>query len=477
MEIRPYGAYVLYDAKKWIPLLLLPLLRVLTAPLVFSSYQDISALVLATIRDTGLYMALVAYSVLRWRFCRYQLREYAHGTLHSLTLTKGLLFPNSLRLSAEDAASVEMECTPLLWLLGGRRVRINTAGLRRRSDAVLYLSAAHAASLMGQTVYRRIPRRYAARLWPVTIMAASSSNAALGLLTLAPALRQAGQIVGRRVSDEMMSLAGRVVSLGLPPLLDSLANVLVLGWAFAFVRNWLRYAGFYAQLEGSRLHLVSGLFTRRDVLIDSDKITALELRQTLFMRLFGLYTAIITAAGYGRDKGTRPVLIPAARPRELSDALDHLIPDYPICSSHLRPQKSALFRYIGAPLWMLSGTLLPLWLGGVWQVLAALWLVGSLWWLTVRLLGFFQAGFGVSRDAVSLCYSKGLALYRVYVPLEVADCAMITQSPWQKRNGTCTVEVRCFGEKRRRHRVFALPYSQALKLAEKLLKYSPSRYQ
>lgn len=469
MDIRPYGAYVLYDAKKWIPFLLLPVLRILAAPWTLSSYRDITALVLATVRDTGLYMVLVAYSVIRWRRCRYHLREYAHGSLHSLTLTKGLLFRNSLRVSAEDAASVEMERTPLLWLLGGRRVRINTAGLRRRSDAVLYLSADHAESLMGWRVSRRIPRRYAARLWPVTIMAASSSNAALGLLTLAPALRQAGQLMGQRVSDEMMSMAGKLISLGLPPLLDGLANVLVLGWGFAFVRNWLRYAGFYAQREVDRLHLVSGLFTRRDVLIDSDKITALELRQTLFMRLFGLYTAVITAAGYGRDKGARPVLIPAARPRELCDALDDLVPDYPICSSHLRPKKSALFRYIGGPVWVLAGALFPLWLGGVWKVLAALWLVGGLWWLTVRLLAFFQAGFGVSRDAVSLCYAKGLALYRVYVPLEVADCAIITQSPWQKRSGTCTVEVRCFGEKRRRHRVLALPYDQAVKLAEKLL--------
>jgi hypothetical protein len=38
------------------------------------------------------------------------------------------------------------------------------------------------------------------------------------------------------------------------------------------------------------------------------------------------------------------------------------------------------------------------------------------------------------------------------------------------RSGTCTVEVRCFGEKRRRHRVLALPYDQALALVEKLAK-------
>ena len=62
----------------------------------------------------------------------------------------GVVLRRVLRISAEDAASVEMERTPLLWLLGGRRIRVNTAGLRRKSDAVLYLSAAQAKKPDGQ---------------------------------------------------------------------------------------------------------------------------------------------------------------------------------------------------------------------------------------------------------------------------------------------------------------------------------------
>ena len=61
-----------------------------------------------------------------------------------------------------------------------------------------------------------------------------------------------------------------------------------------------------------------------------------------------------------------------------------------------------------------------------------------------------------------------MAFYEVHVPLEVADCAILTRSPWQVRSGTCTVELRCFGEKRRRHRVRALPYDQARALVGRL---------
>lgn len=457
-----------YDAKKWIPLLIIPALRIVTAPFMGDSYAVAANLILASIRDSGIAVLLLFYSVLKWRRCRYHLREYAGGSLHSLTLSQGVVLRRVLRVSAEDAASVEMERTPLLWLLGGRRLRINTAGLRRKSDAILYLSAAQAKNMMGNGISRKGANRYAARLWPVLVMSASSSNAALGLLALAPALRQAGRLLGEELPGEVVGLFRRFVSIGLPPIFESVANVLVLGWAFAFLRSLLRYAGFRAERQGNRLHLVSGLFTRRDVLIDCDKITALELRQTLFMRLFGLYTAVITAAGYGRDSGARPVLIPAARPKELCAALDGLLPDYPICTSTLRPKKTALFGYLAPAVWLLTGSLLPLWLGGVWKVAAALWAAGATWWLLVRFLGFYQAGFGVGRGAAAICYSRGLALYRVYIPLEVTDCAIIRRSPWQQNSDGCTVELRCFGEKRRRHRVRHLPYRQALGLVHKL---------
>ncbi len=455
MTSRQHPLYIFYDSQKWLPLLLIPILRAVFSP------RDAVYILLASLRDVGIALALLAYSSAKWNRARYRLHN-------GITVRQGLFLPRTLHILANDAASIEVERSPLMALVRARRVRINTAGLRRRSDATLYLSAAQARLLLN-TGRRRVPLRYAARPWPVTVMSASSSNAAVGLLTLAPIARRAASLLGSRFSEEVYGLAGRFLSLGLPPLLETLANILVVGWAFAFMRSWLRYAGFYAQREGAQLHLVSGLITRRDVCIDCQKIIALELRQTLFMRLFALYTVVITAAGYGREKGARPVLVPAARARELSTALNTLLSDYPICSSSLRPKRTALFSYIWLPLLMLCGSILPFWLGGVWSVAGLLWLFGSLWWLVIRCAGFFRSGFGVGNGAVTLRYARGLALYEVHVPAEVADCILLTRSPWQRRSGACTVEVRCFGEKRRRHRVRALPYEQARALVERLL--------
>lgn len=452
---RPHPLYCFYDSKKWILLLLLPVLRVVFSP------RDAASVLMASLRDVLLAFLLIGYSVAKWRRARYSLHD-------GLTLRQGLLYRRTLRISADDAASVEVERTPLMWITGGRRVRVNTAGLRRRADATLYLPAAAARQCVLNGSGRQ-RRRYTARVLPVAVMAASSSNAALGLLTLAPAVRQAGQILGREMTGEVYNLMDRLLSLGLPPLFNALTNILVLGWGFAFIRIFARTAGFYAGRDGERLHVTAGLLTRRDVYIDCGRITALELRQTLFMRLFGLHTVTITAAGYGREKGARPLIIPAARPRELCAALDTLLPEYPTCAGAVRPARAALWRYVWPPLLFTAGCFFPLALGGVWTMLAAVWFFAGGWWLSIRLAGYFRAGFGVGRGAVTMRYSRGLALYEVHVPCEVADCLVITRNLWERRNGTCTVELRCFGEKRRRHRVRALPYEPAAMLARRLL--------
>lgn len=448
MEQRPYFAYAVYDLHRWRVLLLLPLVRILFALL----HGTPPTLYRYEIVICG---AMVAYALMKWRSCRYRLSTTPGGQFHTVGVRQGIFIRRTLHISAEDAASVEVERTPLLWLLGGRRILISTAGLRRRADARLYLSAEQAGTLF-QLKNRH--HDYRAQRWPVLVMALTGSNAAVGLLTIAPVLRQSGEVLGERVTQNVVGMVDRLVDLGLPTALRTAGNVLIIGWAVSAAHIYLRYAGFRARREKSYLHLSSGLFTHRDVLIDRDKITALELRQTLTMRVFSLFTAIVTAAGYGRDISARPVLIPAARPRDLSACLERLLPGFPIHGCQLRPIRRSWWRYVAAPLLLLAiGS--GLWLlGAWWHGIALLWTSFSLWWLLVRWCGFGQAGFGCGNDAISLCYPRGLALYRVYLQRDVIDCVAVTRSWYQRRCGLCTVKIRCFGEKKRTHRVWGLPY-------------------
>ena len=448
MECRPYAAYAVYDAKRWWWLLTVPVLRNIFATLTQSKSP-------VPLWEVAVATCVIAYAVIKWRRCRYELSHSNHKQFHTVRIRQGVLTRRALRICADDAASVEVECTPLLWILGGRRIRINTEGLRRRSDAILYLSATRTRRLFAPLSHKNAAA--SSRLWPIVVMALSGSNAAVGLLTAAPLLHQAGKVLGQEFPKEVLSAAMK----GIPALLQTGAIVLSLGWVFATVRTFLRYINFHAWRDRDLIQLSFGLFTRRRILIHHDKITALELRQTVVMRLLGVYTAVITAAGYGRDAGSRPVLIPAARPCELCHYLDRLLPAIPAGAPLITPRRP--WRYLMWPLvWLCGGIVLlffPVWPPAVIVVIGV-----ALWWLFLRLLGAKEAGVGITADTVTICYPRGLALYRVHLPAHVTDCITITRTPFQRWRGLCTVEIRCYGEKRRRHRVWGLPYAAAKEL-------------
>ncbi len=444
MEQRPYGVYIVYDMRWW-PLLLWLFLYA-TMP---------STDPRAVMRTLLLCAVLLGYSVAKWKSSRYRVGRTQNG-FYSIGVRQGVLMRHSLHIRAEDAASVEIERTLLLALCSGRRVRVNTAGLRRRSDAVLYLSAKQVRRLF--LLKDRSAQRFRARLWPVIVTAVSGSNAAVGLLTATPALRQLSTLLSEWFSVDAVGILQRFPIAQLPSALRLVANLLLIGWCVAVLNTFLRYIGFYATVQNNQLHLVSGLFTRRDVLIDRDKITALELRQTLLMRLQGLYTAVITAAGYGRDLGARPVLIPAADPKTLCEGLERLLPGYPLKEGRIKAARRAWWRYVALPLMLMAAGVLAWMAGGFWQVPAFVCTVLGIWWLAVRFFGFCSAGFGADETAVTAWYPRGLAFYRVYLPRDTVDHISVMQSVWQRRNGTCTVTVRSFGDKKRRHRVWGLPY-------------------
>ena len=61
-------------------------------------------------------------------------------------------------------------------------------------------------------------------------------------------------------------------------------------------------------------------------------------------------------------------------------------------------------------------------------------------------VGICPAGFGVNEHAVTLRYSRGLALYEIHVRVRqpiVCASYVIRGAP----GGTCSIELRCFGEK------------------------------
>lgn len=439
--MRPHPLFIFYDIRRWIPLLLIPLVRFITAN------GSLLELLRASARDLTMVAVLCGVSTAKWA-------NTAYAFEYTLQVRYGIWVKRQRTLSPDSTALISAEITPLMRVCRCCKIEVSTADRRRKTDATMYLPIKHTVSMMRCEVGAE---GYRARLIPVILMALSGSNAAVGVLTLVPFVRRAATVLGDTFSSPWDTLTSPSWLTGIPPLLQGFANLLLLGWGVAVMGSLLRTLGFRAHRHNGRLQIVSGVFTKRSLQMDGKCISSLLLRQTLFTRLLGVYTATIACAGYGRETGVRPVLIPAATKRDLCRALDRLLPHFPLCRMMVRPSKRALVRYVLPPLFLIVVAIgVYVWLGVIAPLPTATILVSGVWWFTVRLVGFFHAGMGIRDGAVVMRYPRGLAFYELQVPLSSVDGIVRKQGPFQRKSGTCHVFLMCFGEKQRRHRVWGL---------------------
>lgn len=436
--MSPHPLFIYYRTRRWLWILLIPLFRIAWMP---GSWSDILA---ASVRDLLPVAAFLLYTIAKWHHTRYQISPHP-------AICQAFPFRQEIALSPNHIALIATEATPLMRICGCHRVQISTVGRRRGADAVWYLAG-------------RYPHRpdigaegYHANLVLIAVMALSGSNAAIGAITLVPLIRKAASILGNRFPEDLYSVTARFVSLGLPPILEGAANLLFFGWCFSVISSIWRSYSFRVYRHGSHLQILSGAFTHRRLELNTSHIAALLLRQTLFTKLPGLYTATITCAGYGRETGVRPVLIPAATRKNLCRALDQLLPGFPLAPVSVRPSIRSLPRYILPPMGMLAAAFTLYLFSDVITVIPMLLvLLIGIWWFLIRLIGFFYSGFGITDRAIVMRYPQGLALYELQLPLGSLDRIRLVQSPWQRKRDRCTLKLRCFGEKRRSHRIWGL---------------------
>jgi len=449
--MRPHPLFIFYDVRRWILLTFVPIIRFIVTDMPLNEW------IRSVARDVSIAAALVAWASVRWATTSYHMGA-------TLQIHRGVWIRRKRTLSPGSTALIATEMTPLMRIFRCRKIQISTADRRRTSDATLYVPKQIAASLIRDEIGTE---GYHAKTLPVAVMALSGSNAAVGVLTLVPFIRRAATVLGDTFAVPWYELPTQWAWTELPMMLKTTANILLVGWGVAVTGTLLRTMGFRVHRYDGRLHIISGLFTKRSLQMDSGCISSLLLRQTLFTRLLGVYTATITCAGYGRETGVRPVLIPAATKRELCRALDRLLPQFPLGRVTVRPMRRALARYVIPPLLLLTAA------GGAYLLSdvitpfpTVLVLIGGAWWFTVRLVGFFYAGIGITDSAVVMRYSRGLALYELHVPLASVDGIVRKQGPFQRKKGTCHVSLLCFGEKQRRHRIFGLETAAVNRLLE-----------
>ena len=417
----------------------------------------------STWMDLCFLAGVMGYTLLRWNALRYAL----DGEV--LRMQEGIWFRKTTAIPA-DRISVVASVRPfLLRPFGVCLIEADTpAGSRRRADFRLYLSAADTRALVHTHSDGDIDlpeqQQYRPRNASVLLLSLFTSNSLMGLILLAAALQNLGDIVGEDLSHRLMTrlgALGEVLAFGVPPAAAMLALMAGLGWTAGFVSEFLRNKNFLTIRTGRVLEVHRGLLTRRSSLVQVERIRFVQLRETAAARLLGLGAVYLHAVGVTRQRENLLPVIPVVRARHLPELLQGLLPEFQPGPVTVRPAAGSLLRYIGPALAAMAGAVAGGWLLGqgwsewkpltLWLTLAAL--MPASWFFLVQVLDLHSAGIGYTNGDVTLKYSKGFYLHTVVIPGHNVVGLTLRQSLFQKRRGTCDLLLDSYSQGRRRHRV------------------------
>ncbi|MCM3749428.1 PH domain-containing protein [Paenibacillus pasadenensis] len=158
-------------------------------------------------------------------------------------------------------------------------------------------------------------------------------------------------------------------------LLISLPIVFVLSWAITALQLFNANYGFRIERRGTKLNVERGLLEKKRQTIDTERIQALQLVQSMLHRPFGWYSVRACIAGNLDEKDKNFVLFPIVRREEAQEFLQQFTPSFRIPKTWSTLGRSVWPAYVGVP--VLIGALVA--------APGVIWLPGPYRWLCLLL--------------------------------------------------------------------------------------------
>ncbi len=403
-----------------------------------------------------------------------------------LCVREGVLFRRKRTFPIDRLSVLTFEAP--LWLrpFGGMYVCADTdAGSRRRHDLRLLIRSADAEMfrrpLPPLSSASRISGHIRVHPFRVLLFSVIFSSSLSGALYTAAFWFQGGRIFRSLITE--LSLIQRLDAVsqeasrrlaGIPPAAAAVGIVILSLWLLSLIRNLLRYGKFTMQTDQRLIFVQSGILTQRSFLLRHDRISFLDLRQSLPTRLFRLYSAAVSCAGYGSQRGTIPVCLPLLTERELADTLPLLSAGAVLRPNQIKAPLTAWWGFVWAPVTGLAAVLPAAWVlgqllpqfGDAIGFLRVMLLIPIGWKLLVQLTALLTNGFAVNDSRICLRYCRGFVFHTILADTGNIVKVTLTQLPWQRWFGKCNAVFSFRTEQGRRCILKNLEQKQLIQLLE-----------
>lgn len=458
---------ILYDLARLFPLLVVPVLQNLlykpTTTAAFITNFSISALCV---------VFLFAYIILEYRSTMYLEKE------KSVYTKKGFFFKKRADIPYNCIQSLYVERAFMYRIFRTRKVIINTPGsYTAKGDYNLFLSKKNDLALKTEIFGKEdVDLKYNGGFLRIILMAATWSNALTGLLIIAPVLYKTSDIVVdifKNYFVNRLDISSYIIKIGVPPAVSGLATLLIICWGIAYVYQLSSNAFFSTKIKNNIIHISRGLLNRYEFVTTTEKLNAIQIKQSVLMLLLRLKSAYIQTIGSGAQKGDRSLLIPADREENINKILSKITTLPTEENYKVKPKKTEFMSYLWFPFYCILGTvaaMLILHYLGYFAEIVRFPLFAILgvfvYWLFFRIYSYTKSSITICDKAVQIDYFDKLNITRTYIPYDKIQYVQIRQSPFQVFYKTAHLRIYVYSNKRKFYKIKYLKYKKVLEAVD-----------
>lgn len=470
-KIRIHPVYILISIKKFLFLLIIPLIRGLIYYIV---NKNIYYWVKGSWIDITVFLVIIFLSIIRWRnFYIY----FDNLDKNKITISNGIYITKKLVIYKRNISYVLIKIPFYYRPIGAIKISIFTLNqdkTQTKNQIILTKKNFEFLKLNYLDYISENKYNYNNNISIITTLKTAflsliMSNSLAGIIFVSTFISTSGKLLGYKLENEIyghFTNFTRKLAFGFPPAGVAIAYILIIGWIIAFIRNLIVYINYNFEKKDNYIINYSGILNKQIQYIDLNKINYIDIIQNIFTKIFNLCSVFINISDNKKNKkikNNKIVIVPVINKNKLEKNIN-IIFDKNIDNINnlkCRPEKTSFLSYTMFPVVLFIIIFIIYRYLNIsynnWSDFLSFMILMSgilcLWFLIIKIINFLDCGISYQENNYIIKYSKIFKFHTVVISGDKISKIIIKQNVFQKRFKKCDILIYSFGNTSVSHKI------------------------
>lgn len=458
MNYKKVSAYtIIAYISKFSFLLIFPIIR-----RVLLKFNSINENLFPIFSEVFFVFLILIYSFLEYKSVQYKLTD------NSIIIKKGILIKKVTEIPYEKIHYVRIKRSIFSMMFSSCKIILGTPN-KYRKDTNIFLKN-NDIHLILKEIFDLKEKKFSYKIsnTKILFMSIMWSNIFASLLIAVPFINKVGSIIGKELSKELYSSIDKseaLIKIGIPPVIATLTFFILAFFLVSIFSEFLRYANFKVKNFSNCIIIRRGFISNDEKIIKKKYINAVAIKQTLWMKLFKVYSAYIYTIGYAKDRTDKSLLIVALKKNKIFNLLQSFnlekISKPAFFNIKTHSAKSFLFLplvCLGSLFTTLAFLNFQTWYQKITSLIIYFFIPFCLWWLIIKILAYKNTSLKKNSSHLIISSYDKFSLYTSYVPLKNVQSIAVSQNFIQKFFGNCNISIFIMSDRKYKFRCKQLNY-------------------